>query len=254
MIDRTSIADAHQRAADEWKAKHPGKEYGDLHARWWTDPKNVPYVADTFEILEAIVAALIQEGNPAWHGDATSIISHMIRAQSDLRKAAETELERLHAAAPPPQPEPELEQVARELREQLQQFIKINLVGPAGMVFIPIEAEAAILAALTAAAEAGNERLRTALTEVRLLVANHFFDADVYAVIDAALGRGQVMNGYQFHLDNRPAGPIRQSWNEAANDAVRDGFAVWDWDGEGIRSTDGMATVERIAAEAKETT
>lgn len=31
---------------------------------------------------------------------------------------------------------------------------------------------------------------------------------------------------YQYHIDGRMAGPIRKSWAEAANDAVRDGYAM----------------------------
>lgn len=94
----------------EWQSKHPDKGYADLHARWWTDPKSVPYVEDGYEIVEAVVAALIQEGNAAWNGDATGIVSHMIRAQSDLRKAAEAANERLVKAledAPRPNPTPD---------------------------------------------------------------------------------------------------------------------------------------------------
>ena len=35
------------------------------------------------------------------------------------------------------------------------------------------------------------------------------------------------MPRYQFQLDNRPAGPIRPTWKDAARDAVNDGYAVW---------------------------
>lgn len=32
---------------------------------------------------------------------------------------------------------------------------------------------------------------------------------------------------YQFTLDDRPAGPIREWWIDAANDAVDAGYATW---------------------------
>lgn len=32
---------------------------------------------------------------------------------------------------------------------------------------------------------------------------------------------------WQFQIDGRPAGPIRGSWEQAAQDAVNDGYAIW---------------------------
>lgn len=32
---------------------------------------------------------------------------------------------------------------------------------------------------------------------------------------------------YQFQIDNRPAAPIRKTWEQAAQDAVSAGYAVW---------------------------
>lgn len=32
---------------------------------------------------------------------------------------------------------------------------------------------------------------------------------------------------YQFQIDNRPAGPIRDEWVDAARDAVQAGYAEW---------------------------
>lgn len=32
---------------------------------------------------------------------------------------------------------------------------------------------------------------------------------------------------YQFRVDGRPAAPIRKTWQEAAQDAVNAGYAIW---------------------------
>ena len=33
--------------------------------------------------------------------------------------------------------------------------------------------------------------------------------------------------GWQFQIDGRRAGPVRDSWQRAAQDAVNDGYAKW---------------------------
>lgn len=40
---------------------------------------------------------------------------------------------------------------------------------------------------------------------------------------------------YQCQLDNRGLYPIRDTWEEAAQDTVNSGHSVWDWNGRGIR-------------------
>lgn len=35
------------------------------------------------------------------------------------------------------------------------------------------------------------------------------------------------MERWQFQIDGRPAGPIRNCWMDAAQDAVNDGYAEW---------------------------
>lgn len=42
---------------------------------------------------------------------------------------------------------------------------------------------------------------------------------------------------FQFQVDGRAAGPIRARWEDAAQDAVNDGYAVWVGD-EQIRMND----------------
>lgn len=32
---------------------------------------------------------------------------------------------------------------------------------------------------------------------------------------------------YQFQIDGRAAGPVREDWEQAANDAIQEGYAVW---------------------------
>lgn len=32
---------------------------------------------------------------------------------------------------------------------------------------------------------------------------------------------------YQFQVDHRPAGPVRDRWEDAAGDAIIDGYARW---------------------------
>jgi hypothetical protein len=39
-----------------------------------------------------------------------------------------------------------------------------------------------------------------------------------------------VMDRFQLVLGDREAGPIRESWEEAAQDAVSAGVAAWVWD------------------------
>ena len=40
---------------------------------------------------------------------------------------------------------------------------------------------------------------------------------------------GRAMDPFQFVPRDREAGPIRQSWEEAAQDAVAAGLASWVW-------------------------
>jgi len=50
---------------------------------------------------------------------------------------------------------------------------------------------------------------------------------------------------FQFRLDNRAAGPIRSTWEDAAHDAVHAGYGVWvDPDSVNLDETQG-ATIER---------
>ena len=39
-------------------------------------------------------------------------------------------------------------------------------------------------------------------------------------------GAGAMQDRFQFQIDSRPAGPVRENWEEAAQDAVSAGFAV----------------------------
>ena len=39
--------------------------------------------------------------------------------------------------------------------------------------------------------------------------------------------RGAGMDQFQFVLDDLPAGPVRESWEQAATDAVSAGVAAW---------------------------
>lgn len=49
---------------------------------------------------------------------------------------------------------------------------------------------------------------------------------------------------YQFQIDNRPAGQIRKRWEDAAQDAVSNGYGVWVDDDEVRLAPD--ASIERI--------
>jgi hypothetical protein len=49
---------------------------------------------------------------------------------------------------------------------------------------------------------------------------------------------------YQFQVDNRPAAPARDKWEDAAQDAVSDGYAVWVG-GTSIKTVNG-ASIARI--------
>lgn len=51
---------------------------------------------------------------------------------------------------------------------------------------------------------------------------------------------------YQFYIDLRPAGPLRDDWIAAAQDAVNAGYAVWiSEDQIKLDRTQG-ASIERI--------
>lgn len=52
---------------------------------------------------------------------------------------------------------------------------------------------------------------------------------------------------YQFHIDNRPAGPIREEWNDAASDAVESGYGIWDEKSSVILDTNQGASIERFS-------
>lgn len=52
---------------------------------------------DPAEIRLAIIDGLTQEGIPAWHGDATSIVEQIVRVQYDRAEKAERELALLRA-------------------------------------------------------------------------------------------------------------------------------------------------------------
>jgi hypothetical protein len=41
---------------------------------------------------------------------------------------------------------------------------------------------------------------------------------------------GLVMDQFQLVLGDGDAGPVRESWEEAAQDAVSAGLAAWVWD------------------------
>jgi hypothetical protein len=41
-----------------------------------------------------------------------------------------------------------------------------------------------------------------------------------------ASGARVMQDRFQFQIDDRPAGPVRQSWEEAAQDAIFAGFAA----------------------------
>lgn len=51
---------------------------------------------------------------------------------------------------------------------------------------------------------------------------------------------------YQFQIDNRPAGPKRSKWREAAKDAVGAGYASWSWRDPDAVVLNEQATIERI--------
>ena len=51
---------------------------------------------------------------------------------------------------------------------------------------------------------------------------------------------------YQFQIDNRPAGPIRKTWLEAATDAVTDGYAFFMDDRRVSVKLDAQAKIARI--------
>jgi hypothetical protein len=53
---------------------------------------------DPAEIQLAIIDGLTQEGIPAWHGDATSIVEQIVRVQYDRAEKAEQELAALRAS------------------------------------------------------------------------------------------------------------------------------------------------------------
>lgn len=84
-----------------WHQNHPGKEYADVHKGWWGgssvayDPASKTWFQDC---VEAIIAALMQEGVIAWNGDATSIVAQMVLAQAQARYVAEAQITRLTAA------------------------------------------------------------------------------------------------------------------------------------------------------------
>lgn len=50
---------------------------------------------------------------------------------------------------------------------------------------------------------------------------------------------------YQFQIDNRAAGPIRDTWEDAARDAVNGGYAIWVPEGIKIDSSQG-AEIARL--------
>lgn len=51
---------------------------------------------------------------------------------------------------------------------------------------------------------------------------------------------------FQFFIDGREAAPLRDSWREAAQDAVSSGHAVWRWGSWSI-SMDGQGEVRRMS-------
>jgi hypothetical protein len=53
--------------------------------------------------------------------------------------------------------------------------------------------------------------------------------------------------GWQFQVDGRPAGIVRDSWQRAAQDLVNDGYGTWY---RGGIATDGQAAVVRVEAPA----
>ncbi len=77
----------HSEYYRQWQTDHPGKVFSDIHGKWWIGTETPPLFHDMsqWEQEEVVIAALIQEGIPAWHGDATSIIAQMIAAQSKAR-------------------------------------------------------------------------------------------------------------------------------------------------------------------------
>jgi|KBSSwiStaDraftv2_1062776.scaffolds.fasta_scaffold1244296_2 hypothetical protein len=41
--------------------------------------------------------------------------------------------------------------------------------------------------------------------------------------------KGLAMDEFQFLMNDAPAAPVRESWDEAAHDAVSAGVAAWVW-------------------------
>lgn len=81
---------ARRHHVETWKAANPGKSYGDVHAPLWISEPPYTHKMDNYALLNAIAAALLQEGMTAWIGDGTGIVGHMINAQSALREKAES--------------------------------------------------------------------------------------------------------------------------------------------------------------------
>ncbi len=52
---------------------------------------------------------------------------------------------------------------------------------------------------------------------------------------------------YQFQIDNRGFGPIRKNWEDAAQDAVSNGYGIWI--GVGQVKLDEQADIARIEDE-----
>jgi len=53
---------------------------------------------------------------------------------------------------------------------------------------------------------------------------------------------------WQFQVDGRPAGPVRDSWQQAAQDAVNDGYATWY---KGGIAHDSQAAIVKIDKKAE---
>lgn len=88
------------RRRKEWEVAHPGQKFSDVHARWWVSkdpPKYDPETARqwSYDCVEAIVAAMLQEGQVAWHGDGTHIVMQMVMVQAQLRADAEKRVKEL---------------------------------------------------------------------------------------------------------------------------------------------------------------
>lgn len=88
-MNRIENWDAYSQSYKRWKEEHPGKEFWDIWGKWRNNDPPLFHKLSQYDQEEIVIAALIQEGICAWHGDATSIVSQIIAAQSKARENKE---------------------------------------------------------------------------------------------------------------------------------------------------------------------